>query len=65
MGEDGGDEGKEREGSGLEGGHDWEGDGKEGADLVGQEKNQKQKILIIYLYYNFFGKHTIGYFPWA
>ena len=31
----------------------------------GQEKNQKQKILIIYLYYNFFGKHTIGYFPWA
>ena len=35
MGEDGGDEGKEREGGGLEGSHDWEGGGEEGAVLVG------------------------------
>ena len=47
MGEDGGDEGKEREGGGLEGGHNWEGGGEEGAVLVGLEKNQKGKMKTI------------------
>ena len=47
MGVDEEDEGKEREGGGLEGGHNWEGGGEEGAVLVGLEKNQKGKMKTI------------------
>ena len=41
VGEDGGDECKEREGGGLEGGHDWEGGGEEGTVLVGLNKEAR------------------------
>ena len=41
MGEVGGDEGKEREGGGLEGGYDGQRGGEEGAVLVGLVKEEK------------------------
>ena len=40
MGEVGGDEGKEREGGGLEGGYDGQRGGEERAVLVGLEKKE-------------------------
>ena len=54
MGEVGGDEGKEREGGGLEGGHNWEGGGEEGTVLVGLRKKQEEKVKVSPKKYNCF-----------